>query len=256
LNGHNPKQHPAHESPNVSTEHRGCLVGKQHLVEELQRSVGPLPHRQVSAQLREGGSEKRPVLQHLQRLSVPDPDHDQRRRAHPHITDTDQLYEGIKNGKLPAMSFVKPSGWVPQALCVSATSVSSPIAVALHFYPSVSTSCNPPPSSPQAQSPTPEDGEVLSTSSPTSPMDLSSMRRSPDHLAATDRHPDRSAFSTSSPRESLMKHSSSLRQCFGLSASSPSVCLSGPTLHIYSFCIASYPGHLRSHHSSHLGSPP
>jgi len=127
-------------------------------------------------------------------------------------------------------------------LCVSATSVSSPIAVALHFYPSVSTSCNPPPSSPQAQSPTPEDGEVLSTSSPTSPMDLSSMRRSPDHLAATDRHPDRSAFSTSSPREGLMKHSSSLRQCFGLSAVSPSVCLSGPTLHIYSFCIASYPG--------------
>jgi len=29
-----------------------------------------------------------------------------------HITDTDQLYTDIKNGKLPAVSFVKPSGWV------------------------------------------------------------------------------------------------------------------------------------------------
>ena len=29
-----------------------------------------------------------------------------------HITDTDQLYKDIKNGKLPAVSFVKPSGWV------------------------------------------------------------------------------------------------------------------------------------------------
>jgi phospholipase C len=29
-----------------------------------------------------------------------------------HIMDTDQLYQDIKNGKLPAVSFVKPSGWV------------------------------------------------------------------------------------------------------------------------------------------------
>jgi phospholipase C len=29
-----------------------------------------------------------------------------------HITDTDQLYKDMKNGKLPAVSFVKPSGWV------------------------------------------------------------------------------------------------------------------------------------------------
>jgi phospholipase C len=29
-----------------------------------------------------------------------------------HITDTDQLYKDIRNGKLPAVSFVKPSGWV------------------------------------------------------------------------------------------------------------------------------------------------
>jgi phospholipase C len=29
-----------------------------------------------------------------------------------HIFDTDQLYEDIKNGQLPAVSFVKPSGWV------------------------------------------------------------------------------------------------------------------------------------------------
>jgi hypothetical protein len=28
------------------------------------------------------------------------------------IMDTDQLYMDIKNGKLPAVSFVKPSGWV------------------------------------------------------------------------------------------------------------------------------------------------
>jgi phospholipase C len=29
-----------------------------------------------------------------------------------HLTDTDDLYKEIKNGKLPAVSFVKPSGWV------------------------------------------------------------------------------------------------------------------------------------------------
>ena len=29
-----------------------------------------------------------------------------------HIMDTDQLYKDIDNGKLPAVSFVKPSGWV------------------------------------------------------------------------------------------------------------------------------------------------
>lgn len=29
-----------------------------------------------------------------------------------HIVDTDQLYQDIANGKLPAVSFVKPSGWV------------------------------------------------------------------------------------------------------------------------------------------------
>ncbi len=29
-----------------------------------------------------------------------------------HITDTDQLYQDIHNGTLPAVSFVKPSGWV------------------------------------------------------------------------------------------------------------------------------------------------
>jgi phospholipase C len=29
-----------------------------------------------------------------------------------HIFDTDQLYQDIHNGKLPAVSFVKPSGWV------------------------------------------------------------------------------------------------------------------------------------------------
>jgi phospholipase C len=29
-----------------------------------------------------------------------------------HITDTDQLYKDIKSGHLPAVSFVKPSGWV------------------------------------------------------------------------------------------------------------------------------------------------
>ncbi len=29
-----------------------------------------------------------------------------------HIFDTDQLYQDIANGKLPAVSFVKPSGWV------------------------------------------------------------------------------------------------------------------------------------------------
>ena len=29
-----------------------------------------------------------------------------------HITDTDELYQDIQNGKLPAVSFVKPSGWV------------------------------------------------------------------------------------------------------------------------------------------------
>jgi phospholipase C len=29
-----------------------------------------------------------------------------------HIMDVDQLYQDIKNGKLPAVSFVKPSGWV------------------------------------------------------------------------------------------------------------------------------------------------
>src|SRR5215471_12235477 len=29
-----------------------------------------------------------------------------------HLVDTDQLYKDIKNGKLPAVSFVKPSGWV------------------------------------------------------------------------------------------------------------------------------------------------
>ena len=29
-----------------------------------------------------------------------------------HVVDTDQLYKDIHNGKLPAVSFVKPSGWV------------------------------------------------------------------------------------------------------------------------------------------------
>jgi len=29
-----------------------------------------------------------------------------------HIVDTDQLYHDIRNGHLPAASFVKPSGWV------------------------------------------------------------------------------------------------------------------------------------------------
>ena len=29
-----------------------------------------------------------------------------------HIVDTDQLYKDIKNGKLPVVSFVKPSGRV------------------------------------------------------------------------------------------------------------------------------------------------
>ena len=29
-----------------------------------------------------------------------------------HLVDTDQLYKDIRNGKLPAVSFVKPSGWV------------------------------------------------------------------------------------------------------------------------------------------------
>jgi phospholipase C len=29
-----------------------------------------------------------------------------------HITDTDELYKDIDNGKLPAVSYVKPSGWV------------------------------------------------------------------------------------------------------------------------------------------------
>jgi phospholipase C len=29
-----------------------------------------------------------------------------------HIFDTDQLYQDIESGKLPAVSFVKPSGWV------------------------------------------------------------------------------------------------------------------------------------------------
>jgi phospholipase C len=29
-----------------------------------------------------------------------------------HLTDTTELYDDIKNGKLPAVSFVKPSGWV------------------------------------------------------------------------------------------------------------------------------------------------
>jgi phospholipase C len=29
-----------------------------------------------------------------------------------HIVDTDQLYQDIRNGRLPAVSFVKPSGWV------------------------------------------------------------------------------------------------------------------------------------------------
>ena len=29
-----------------------------------------------------------------------------------HLADTDDLYKDIKNGKLPAVSFVKPSGWV------------------------------------------------------------------------------------------------------------------------------------------------
>src|SRR5215469_5201638 len=29
-----------------------------------------------------------------------------------HLFDTDQLYKDIRNGKLPAVSFVKPSGWV------------------------------------------------------------------------------------------------------------------------------------------------
>jgi phospholipase C len=29
-----------------------------------------------------------------------------------HLADTDQLYKDINNGKLPAVSFVKPSGWV------------------------------------------------------------------------------------------------------------------------------------------------
>src|SRR5260370_6774066 len=29
-----------------------------------------------------------------------------------HITDTDELYKDINNGKLPAVSYVKPSGWV------------------------------------------------------------------------------------------------------------------------------------------------
>lgn len=28
------------------------------------------------------------------------------------MADTDQLYKDIKNAKLPAVSFVKPSGWV------------------------------------------------------------------------------------------------------------------------------------------------
>ena len=39
-----------------------------------------------------------------------------------------------------------------------------------------------------------------------------------------------------------MKHSSSFPQSSGLSAPSPSVSLSGPTLHIHSSSIASYPG--------------
>ncbi|MBV9180451.1 MAG: phosphoesterase [Acidobacteria bacterium] len=29
-----------------------------------------------------------------------------------HIVDTDQFYEDVQNGKLPAVSFIKPSGWV------------------------------------------------------------------------------------------------------------------------------------------------
>lgn len=66
--------------------------------------------RPVSAQLRRGGSGQRPVLQHLQPVSVFDLDHDHSSvaRAYP----GENLYAAIGNSTLPAVSYVKPSGWV------------------------------------------------------------------------------------------------------------------------------------------------
>ena len=53
------------------------------------------------------------LLQHLQLLPVLHVDHDQRRRsARRTCKDTTDLYNDIQNGTLPAVSFVKPSGFV------------------------------------------------------------------------------------------------------------------------------------------------
>ncbi len=51
-------------------------------------------------------------IAHLQLLPIFDVDHGECRGSlSAHLKDTVDLYQGIANGQLPAVSFVKPSGW-------------------------------------------------------------------------------------------------------------------------------------------------
>ena len=59
------EQHGVHDSTDEAAQYRRRIDGKQCLLEILRRSVEPVPRRQVSAQLRDGGRQQRPVLQYL-----------------------------------------------------------------------------------------------------------------------------------------------------------------------------------------------
>ena len=55
---------------------------------------------------------QRSVLQHLQLLPVLHFDHDQRERSDRASQGYDRSLQGHQERNLPAVSFVKPSGWV------------------------------------------------------------------------------------------------------------------------------------------------
>jgi len=80
--------------------------------EVLQRSMDPIPFRQISAQLWDGWPEQRPVLQHLQPLPVPDPDHDRRRLLRTaHIVDTTELTMILRTARcLPSLTSSRGDG--------------------------------------------------------------------------------------------------------------------------------------------------
>jgi len=65
VHGHESEQLPVHDSADEPAEHRRRAAGKQRVVEVVQRPVELLSRRQISAELRDGGAEQRPVLQHL-----------------------------------------------------------------------------------------------------------------------------------------------------------------------------------------------